>query len=169
MFAAPSTRYAGSSRFGKGGKGRVYGAKESKVPGFTPRKKLWGNQLLHRTQDFLAKYPGKSRVGETGGSSALREGLQRPQLLVSPQAFASALAANNTELINRPGVGLSKQSSCFLNLNEIIEGLAKDILAEKVVQKWRSLWTTHELEWCCQAGTPSPQKRLVLRSSPKTR
>ncbi|CAE7871729.1 unnamed protein product [Symbiodinium microadriaticum] len=151
MFAAPSTRYAATSRFGKGGgKAGGYRTQQGKGRGFTPGKKLWGNQVLHRTQDFLSKYPGKSRVGETGGSSALWEGLQKPQMLVSPEAFASGLAADNTELINRPGVGLSELSGCFLNLNEIIEGLAKDILAPKLDQKWRSLWTTHELEWCCQ-------------------
>ena len=152
MFAAPSTRYASTSRYaGSKGKGGSYGGKEGKGRAFTPGKKLWGNQLLHRSQDFLAKYPAKARVSEAGASSALWEGLQRPQLLVSPEAFASTLAPNNTELINRPGIGLSELAGCLINLNEVLEGLAKEILSTKVMEKRRGLWASHEVEWCCQA------------------
>ena len=119
-FSAPIAREAPSARWSRQGKGSGKGS------GKAPRhweagKKLTNVQVWHCAQDMLSKYAGKSRITAAGDSTAIYETLAKPQVLASPQAAAEVLDARNTEIVNRPGYGLSELAGCLLSWLDSVE------------------------------------------------
>lgn len=69
-----------------------------------------------------------------------------PQHWVHPDCLAEHISAANTELINRPGIGLSEFSSVLENLELVLtEGLASQIYHPDLVAKFSTLYSKYDM------------------------
>jgi len=131
VMPAPVAQRQSAKGYGKGKNTRKFEA----------GKRLYANQVLHCQQGFVSKYPGRATVDSTGATSAKWECLGHPERLLSAEAFANALSAENTELFNRPGVGLSELGGVLLNLNQVLEeGLSAKVFDADLVSGWRTVF-----------------------------
>ena len=126
-------------------KGKAYG-KGKNTRKFEAGKRLYTNQVLHCQQGFVSKYPGRATVDASGATSAKWECLGHPERLLSAEAFATALSPETTELLNRPGVGLSELGGVILNLNQVLEdGLSAKVFDPDLVSGWRTVFEEFKL------------------------
>ncbi|CAJ1412876.1 unnamed protein product, partial [Effrenium voratum] len=110
-------------------------------------EKLWPQAIMHKSSGFLKAYPGKATLKANGETSTMVEALGTPQLLLSPEAWAGALSPQNTELLNRPAIGISECAGCLENFKAVVdEGLAKELLHPKLAEKVNTWWATHRLD-----------------------
>ncbi|CAK0833454.1 unnamed protein product [Prorocentrum cordatum] len=116
-----------------------------------PGKKLYINQLVHGGQDFFAKYPGKAVTSSDGASSARWEALQHPQRFLSPEALAAHLDYTKSELINRPGIGLSELSGALMNFNDmLVQGASAKVFHPELSARWSAIWESLNLQSACE-------------------
>ena len=75
-------------------------------------------------------------MADGGVTSTKWEALQHTQRFLKPEALAGILEYFKSELINRPGVGLSELGGVLMNLNEaMIEGGRLKIFHPDLVAK----------------------------------
>ena len=80
-----------------------------------------------RWSEFLKKYPNKV-VFENSKSSAAWECPGKPHMFSSAETFSSEVEAKNTELVNRPALGLSELCS---SVETFVQNAKEDDLSLK--------------------------------------
>ena len=142
---------------GKSGKGWSKGGRTTWKVG----EKLWNNAVIHKSSEFLKKYPSKPTVNDEGMSSAAWEGLGSPQTWVHADTLGEALSAGNTELINRVVIGFSEFASVLENQILLIrEGGDKKILHPELVKKYIQLHEQFHLDEAAKVLNPHAYPNL---------
>ena len=79
-------------------------------------------------------------------SSAAWEAVGQPQVWIHPDTLGEYLSSGNTEMINRPAVGLSEYASVLDNLVLVLEeGLEKKLFHPELVGKFKALHSKYDL------------------------
>ena len=112
---------------------------------WTPGDKLWGGMLIHGSAQFMTKYLPIPTFADSGESSAIFGGLGEPQVWSNPDTLASKLAVKNTEILNRPPVGLSEYAGTMETLNQVFVERPCS-----VAKSWKRLWEQNEMGDACK-------------------
>lgn len=143
-FSMPSAKRAGKG-YGKG-----VGSSSGGRPQWSAGQKLWNTQVL--SGNF-----GKAVVGsptheaDTEWSSAAMEGLKEPAAWIAPEMLVNKITCGSSEMVNRPGVGMSELGAAVILFHTLLEeGRKKQVLHDSFVQKWLGLYEEQDLVKCAK-------------------
>jgi hypothetical protein len=128
-FSMPKAPVRGHRGWSKGGAapGRVQ---------WSAGQKLWNTAVLSGN---FSKAVVSNPTSDTDAeyTSAFLDALKDPSAWLSPEALLPKVTASTSQLVNRPGVGLSELGSAITSYETLLrEGASKGVLSRSFTKKW---------------------------------